>query len=373
MREASLRLTTPQRAVHTLRYRPALRCSESAFDVSCASPACLYARRQRPLFLSDEIASRSAPRGGQTRAGRTSEPTASPYHNGCNDRHGEPAPRARRRPAATQGGKVMPCESATHTLRHGIQRENTATHRDAGARYVLRGGRAYAAASCHVTQKSRTTSAHSEGFGKVGIGQGLKTGTRRSRCDCSKASPDSALLIQHVRFLRKFPSSSRSSVICEENDNCVRAPHRLRQHGPATPKSEIRYRYNMAQPVRATTSGSHIATGTPCPYQQTPVHGKCLLPRPLASRKSLTALRHVIPRGAGRCLRQSRDTIAKRDTTRRGTGAPCTMVHETQRVLTSPQRKRGARPYACATTPRDSSQSRPAFRSAHTHPQQRYR
>lgn len=227
---------------------------------------------------------------------------------------------------------------------------------------MLRGGRAYAATSCHVTQRSRTTSASSEGFGKVGIGQGLKTGTRRSRCDCSKASPDSALLIQHVRFLRKFPSSSHSLVICEENDNCVRAPHRRDtlslQHGATRPP---------------TTSGSHIATGTPCPCQSTPVHGKCLLPRPLASRKSLTALRHVMPRGAGRCLRQSRDAIAKRDTTRRGTGAPCTMVHETPRVLTSVQRKRGTRPYACATTPRDSSQSRPAFRSAHTHPQQRYR
>lgn len=172
-------------------------------------------------------------------------------------------------------------------------------------------------------KKSRTASANSEGFGKVGIGQGLKTGTRRSRCDGSKASPDSALLIQHVRFLRRFPSSSRSLVICEENDNGVRAPYGLRQSGPATPTREIRYRYNIAQPVRATTSGSHIATGTLCPYQQTPVHGKCLLPRPLASRKSLTALRHVMPRGAGRCLRQSRDAIAKRDTTRRGTGAPC--------------------------------------------------
>lgn len=247
-------MTTSQRAVHTLRYRPAL-------------PACLYARRQRPFFMSDTIAARSAPRGGQTQAGRTSEPTATPYHNRCNDQHGEPAPRARRRPAATQGGKVIPCEGAKLTQRHGIRRENTATHRDAGARCVLRDGRAYAAASCHVTQKSRTTSASSEGFGKVGIGQGLKTGTRRSRCDCSKASHDSALLIQHVRFLRKFPSSSRSSVICEENDNCVRAPHRLRQHGPATPTHEIRYRYNAAQPVRATTSGSHIATGTPYPYQ----------------------------------------------------------------------------------------------------------
>lgn len=122
-----------------------------------------------------------------------------------------------------------------------------------------------------------------------------------------------------------------------------------------------------------TTSGSHLATVTLCPYQRTPVHDKCRLPRPLASRKSLTALRHVMPRGAGRCLRQSRDAIAKRDTTRRGTGAPCTMVHEALRVLTSPHRKRGTRPYACATTPRDSSQSRPAFRSAHTHPQQRYR
>lgn len=153
MREASLRLTTAQRAVHTLRYRPALRCSESAFDVSCASPACLYARRQRPFFLSDKIASRSAPRDGQTQAGRTSEPTASPYHNRCNDRHGEPAQRTRRRPAATQGGKVISREGAKHTQRHEIRRENTATHRDAGARYMLRGGRAYAAASCHGTQE----------------------------------------------------------------------------------------------------------------------------------------------------------------------------------------------------------------------------
>lgn len=335
-------------------------------------PRAFYARRQRPLFVSDAIAARSAPRGGQTQAGRTSEPTASPYHNKYNDRRGEPALRAKRRPAATQGGKVILCEGAKLTQRHEIRRENTATHRDASARCVLRDGRAYAAASCHVTQKSRTTSASSEGFGKVGIGQGLKTGTRRSRCNCSKASPDSALLIQRVRFLRKFPSSSRSSVICEENDNGVRAPYGLRQHGPATPTREIRHRYNMAQPVRPLTSGSHIATGTPCPYQQTPVHGKCLLPRPLASRKSLAALRHVMPRGAGRCLRQSRDAIAKRDTTRRGTGAPCTIVHDALRVLTSPHRKQGARPYACATTPRDSSQSRPAFRSMHTHPQQHY-
>lgn len=242
MREASLRLTTSQRAVRHPRYRPAL-------------PACLYARRQRPFFLSDEITARSAPRGGQTQAGRTSEPTATPYHNRYNDRHGEPAPRARRRPAATQGVKVIPREGATHTQRHEMRRENTATHRDASARYVLRDGRAYAAASCHGTQEGRTTSASSEGFGKVGIGQGLKTGTRRSRCDCSKASPDSALLIQHVRFLRKFPSSSRSLVICEENDNCVRAPHRLRQHGPATPTGDIRCRYNTAQPVRPPRPG----------------------------------------------------------------------------------------------------------------------
>lgn len=222
-------------------------------------------RRQRPFFVSDTITARSAPRGGQTQAGRTSEPTASPYHNRCNDQHGEPAPRSRRRPAATQGGKVIPREGAKHTQRHKIRRENTATHRDASARYVLRDGRAYAAASCHGTQKGRTTSASSEGFGKVGIGQGLKTGTGRSRCDCSKASPDSALLIQHVRFLRRFPSSSRSLVICEESDNGVRAPQGLRRHGPATPTCEIRQRYNTAQPVRPLTSGSHIATGTPCP------------------------------------------------------------------------------------------------------------
>lgn len=50
VREASLRLTTSQRAVHTLRYRPALRCSESAFDVSCASPACLLHETATPLF-----------------------------------------------------------------------------------------------------------------------------------------------------------------------------------------------------------------------------------------------------------------------------------------------------------------------------------
>lgn len=225
-------------------------------------PRAFYTRRQRPFLLSDAITARSAPRGGQTQAGRTSEPTASPYHNRYNDRHGEPAPRSRRRPAATQGGKVIPHEGAKLMQRHEIRRENTATHRDTSARYVLRDGRAYAAASCHGTHESRTTSANSEGFGKVGIGQGLKTGTRRSRCDCSKASPDSALLIQHVRFLRKFLSSSRSSVICEENDNGIRAPHRLRQRGPATPTCEIRYRYNMAQPVRPLTSGSHIATGT---------------------------------------------------------------------------------------------------------------
>ena len=126
MREASLRSTTSQRAVRHLRYRPALRCSESAFDVSCASPACLSVRRQRPFFLSDEITARSAPRGGQTQAGRTSEPTATPYHHRCNDRHGEPAQRARRRPAATQGGKVIPREGATLTQRHEIRRENTA-------------------------------------------------------------------------------------------------------------------------------------------------------------------------------------------------------------------------------------------------------
>lgn len=60
-------------------------------------PRAFYARRQRPLFVSDAIASRSAPRGGQTQAGRTSEPTATPYHNRCNDRHGEPAPRSQAR------------------------------------------------------------------------------------------------------------------------------------------------------------------------------------------------------------------------------------------------------------------------------------
>lgn len=252
MREASLRLTTSQRAVRHPRYRPALL-------------ACLSARRQRHFLMSDAITARSAPRGGQTQAGRTSEPTATPYHNRYSDRHGEPAPRSRRRPAATQGGKVIPREGAKLTQRHGIRRENTTTHRDASARCVLRDGRAYAAASRHGTQESRTTSASSEGFGKVGIGQDLKTGTRRSRCDCSKASPDSALLIQHVRFLRRFPSSSRSLVIGEESDNCVRASQGFRQRGPATPTCEIRYRYNTAQPVRPLTSGSHLATGTPCP------------------------------------------------------------------------------------------------------------
>lgn len=50
VREASLRSTTSQRAVHTLRYRPALRCSESAFDVSCASPACLLRETATPSF-----------------------------------------------------------------------------------------------------------------------------------------------------------------------------------------------------------------------------------------------------------------------------------------------------------------------------------
>lgn len=239
VREASLRSTTSQRAVRTLRYRPALRCSESAFDVSCASPACLRVRRQRPFFLSDEITARSAPHGGQTQAGRASEPTATPYHNRCNDQHGEPAQRARRRPAATQGGKVIPREDAKLTQRHGIRRENTVTHRDASARYVLRDGRAYAAASCHGAQEGRTTSANSEWFGKVGIGQGLKTGTRRSRCSYSKATPDSALLIQHVRFLRKSPSSSRSLVICEENDNGVRAPQGFAKAVP--PRPHARY------------------------------------------------------------------------------------------------------------------------------------
>ena len=210
----------------------------------------LTKRRTHPT-----VSTRAAMPAAKTQAGRTSEPTAAPYHNRYNDRHGEPAPRSRRRPAATQGGKVIPREGAKLTQRHGIRRENTATHRDASARCVLRDGRAYAAASCHGTQESRTTSASSEGFGKVGIGQGPKTGTRRSRCVCSKASPDSALLIQHVRFLRKFPSSSHSLVICEENGNCVRAPHRLRQHGPATPTREIRYRYNAAQPVRPPRPG----------------------------------------------------------------------------------------------------------------------
>lgn len=287
MREAPLRLTTAQRAVHTLRYRPALRCSESAFDVSCASPACLYARRQRPFFVSDTIASRSAPHGGQTQAGRTSEPTASPYHNGYNDRHGEPAPRSRRRPAATQGGKVMTREGTTLTLRHEIRRENTATHRDAGARYVLRDGRAYAAASCHGTQEGRTASASSEWFGKVGIGQGLKTGTGRSRCDCSKASPDSALLIQHVRFLRKFPSSSRSLVICEENDNGVRALYGLREHGPATPTGEIRHRYNAAQPVRPPRPGRTSQRACHAHINKHPYTANACCPVPSLREKAL--------------------------------------------------------------------------------------
>lgn len=203
--------------------------------------------------MSDTITARSAPHGGQTQAGRTSELTASPYQIRCNDQHGEPAPRSRRRPATTQGGKVITCEGATLTQRHEIRRENTATHRDASARPVLRDGRAYAAASCHGTQKSRTTSASSEGFGKVGIGQGLKTGTRRSRCDCSKASPDSALLIQHVRFLRKFPSSSHSLVICEENDNGVRAPQGFANMVPPRPHA----RYAIAT-TRRNPSAHHV-------------------------------------------------------------------------------------------------------------------
>ena len=217
------------------------------------------------FFLSDTIAERSAPHGGQTQAGRTSEPTATPYHNRYNDRHGEPAPRSRRRPAATQGGKVMTREGAKHTQRHQIRRENTATHRDASARYVLRDGRAYAAASCHVTQKSRTASAGSEGFGKVGIGQGLKTGTGRSRCGCSKASPDSALLIQRVRFSSQIPFVVTLLCNLRRKRQLRSLSAGLRHHGPATPTCEIRYRYNTAQPVRPLTSGSHLATGTPCP------------------------------------------------------------------------------------------------------------
>lgn len=152
---------------------------------------------------------------------------------------------------------------------------------------MLRDGRAYAAASCHVTQKSRTTSAGSEGFDKVGIGQGLKTGTGRSRCGCSKASPDSALLIQHVRFLRRFPSSSRSSVICEENDNCVRAPHRLRQRGPATPTREIRHRYNTAQPVRPPRPGRTSQRARRAHINQRPYTVNACCPVPSLREKAL--------------------------------------------------------------------------------------
>lgn len=274
MREASLRLTTAQRAVHTLRYRPAL-------------PACLYARRQRPFFLSDTITARSAPRGGQTQAGRTSEPTASPYHNRYNDRHGEPAPRSRRRPTATQGGKVISREGAKHTQRHGIRRENTATHRDASARYVLRDGRAYAAASCHGTQKNRTTSASSEGFGKVGIGQGLKTGTRRSRCSYSKASPDSALLIQHVRFLRKFPSSSRSSVICEENDNCVRAPQGLANVVPPRPHTRYAIATTRRNPSAHSRPGRTSQRARRAHINQRPYAVNACCPVPSLREKAL--------------------------------------------------------------------------------------
>lgn len=314
---ASLNDLTKSR--NTLRYRPALRCSESAFDVSCASPACLYVRRQRPFFLSDGIASRSAPRGGQTQAGRTSEPTATPYHTRYNDRHGEPAPRSRRRPAATQGGKVIPREGAKHTLRHEIRRENTATHRDASARYVLRDGRAYAAASCHGTQEVRTAFASSEGFGRVGIGQGLKTGTRRLRCSYSKASPDSALLIQRVRFLRKFLSSSRSSVICEENDNGVRAPQGFRQRGPATPTCEIRYRYNTAQPVRPRHVRVAHRNGHPVPIVTNPrTRQMPAAPSPRFAKKPYgfaprgATRRGTVPPAISRCNRET-GYDAKRD------------------------------------------------------------
>lgn len=234
-------------------------------------PRAFHTRRQRPFLLSDEITARSAPRGGQTQAGRTSEPTASPYHNEYNDRHEEPAPRSRRRPAATQGGKVIPREGAKLTQRHKIRRKNTATHRNAGARYVLRDGRAYAAVSCHSTQESRTTSASSEEFGKVGIGQGLKTETRRSRCDCSKASPDSALLIQRVRFLRKFPSSSRSLVICEENDNCVRAPQGFASMVPPRPHARYAIAITRRNPSAHSRPGrtsqrAHRAHNNKHPY-----------------------------------------------------------------------------------------------------------
>lgn len=195
VREASLRSTDAQRAVQRtwISTRAAMlgkRRQRRFLRFSRGPPR----ETATPLLPSDEIASRSARHGGQTQASRTSEPTATPYHIGYNDRHGEPAHRSRRRPAAPQGGTVTKREVAKHTLRHNMRHENTATHRRAGARHTPRDGRAYAAASCHGTQKSRTPSASSDAF---------RFGGHRPR----PRKPNQAVTRQTAARLRPTPRS----------------------------------------------------------------------------------------------------------------------------------------------------------------------
>lgn len=200
-------------------------------------------------------------------------------------------------------------------MRYDVKK--TATHRDASARYVLRDGRAYAAASCHGTQKGRTTSASSEGFDKVGIGQGLKTGTGRSRCDCSKASPDSALLIQHVRFLRKFPSSLRSSVICEESDNCVRAPQGFANTIPPRPHARYAIATTRRNPSAHSRPGrtsqrAHCAHNNKHPYT---ANACCPVPslREKALRLCATWCHAARDGASGNLAMQSRNGIRREE------------------------------------------------------------
>lgn len=130
------------------------------------------------------------------------------------------------------------------------------------------------------------------------------------------------------------------------------------QHGATRPPTHVRvaHRNGHAVPIVTNTRTRQM------PAAPSPRFAK----KPYGFAPRDATRRWTVPPAISRCNRET-----GYDTKRDGCTVP--IVHETMRVLTSPHRKRGIRPCACATTPRDSSQSRPAFRSAHMHPQQRYR
>ena len=195
MREASLRLTTSQRAVQHptvstravmlgKRLRRFLRFSRVPFrETATPSFSCPIQSRHEALHTAAKR-KRAAHRNPRLRRITTDATTDTESLRQERDAGPPPHRAARSYHARAQSSRCAMGYNAKTPRRTAMRA------RDMCSETAAHTQRPHA-----TSHKSRTTSASSEGFGKVGIGQGLKTGTRRSRCDCSKASPNSALLI----------------------------------------------------------------------------------------------------------------------------------------------------------------------------------